>query len=140
MVDVKRLRKLGFGRIAGKIEKFEGTKEKLLNAYRNYKYVTQEKVDAFNGQLRNESSGSTYKHLSFIGIEDYDRVPPDSVLEALEYAKKDFDKFEIAYIETVKKDPILFGRIEGCSDRFFIAEWDDDVSLEDILLAEEKDC
>ena len=37
---------------------------------------------------------------------------------------------EIAQIEEVviEKDPILFGRINDCADRFYIAQWDDDVS------------
>jgi hypothetical protein len=30
-------------------------------------------------------------------------------------------------------DPIIFGKIDGCTDRFFIAQWDDDVKIEDIV-------
>jgi len=34
---------------------------------------------------------------------------------------------------TVVPDPILLGRITGCENRYFIAQWDDDVKIEDIL-------
>jgi hypothetical protein len=58
------------------------------------------------------------------------------VLEKMREAKKCncFDSFEIAKIESieVKKDPILFGRVNECGDRFFIAQWDDDVTIEAI--------
>ena len=46
-----------------------------------------------------------------------------------------FDTFEVAQIDSVVeyKDPIVFGRIEGCGDRFFVAEWADDVSITDLI-------
>jgi hypothetical protein len=46
-----------------------------------------------------------------------------------------FDSFEIAKIQWKReiKDPILFGRIDGCPDRFYVSQWDDDVRIEDIL-------
>ena len=66
--------------------------------------------------------------------------PPDTVLDALEKAKEDncFDTFEVAKISWIEeiKDPILFGIIEGCSDKFFISQWDDDVKIEDLLFME----
>ena len=31
----------------------------------------------------------------------------------------------------------LFGVVTGCDDRFFIAQWDDDVKIEDILQGDE---
>ena len=42
---------------------------------------------------------------------------------------------EIAKIQDIvqTKDPIVFGCINKCADRFFIAQWDDDVSIEQIL-------
>ena len=56
----------------------------------------------------------------------------------LEEAKKldCFDEFEIAYIAEVK-DPILFGIVKGCSTKFYVAQWDDDVRIEDILAPNE---
>lgn len=57
--------------------------------------------------------------------------------DALEsaHADKCFDKFEVMTVEWHKEvpDPILFGVVNGCADRFFIAQWDTDVKIEDIL-------
>ena len=46
-----------------------------------------------------------------------------------------FDTFEVAKIESTRvyRDPIVFGRISGCDDRFYIAQYDDDVKIEDLL-------
>jgi hypothetical protein len=46
-----------------------------------------------------------------------------------------FDRFEVAKVETieVRPDPIIFGLINDCVDKFFITQWDDDVKIEDIL-------
>jgi len=105
-------------------------------AYEHYRFVTQEKINDFNRKLREESdkNARTWKELAFTRIEDYDKCPPDDVLDALEKAHgmKCFDNFEVAYIREVK-DPIIFGRITNCSDRFFVGQWDDDVSIDDLL-------
>lgn len=57
-----------------------------------------------------------------------------SVLDSLEVAmgRKCFDSFMVAHIIDVE-DPILFGYINGCSDHFFIDQWDEDVKIQDIL-------
>jgi hypothetical protein len=34
-------------------------------------------------------------------------------------------------------DPIIFGRIKGSNNRYFVAQWDDDVKIEQILRADE---
>lgn len=79
----------------------------------------------------------TYDTLSFCSIGDYSQVPPQEVLDKVREAKnrRCFDSFEVAKVETVevRPDPIIFGRIEGCSDRFFVAQWENDVKIEDIL-------
>lgn len=49
---------------------------------------------------------------------------------------KCFDSFSVAHIAEVK-DPILFGEIAECTDKFFIAQWDEDVKIEDILTEKE---
>lgn len=117
---------------------------RMRMAYDNYEYVPQEKINAFNEKLQKETMQTTkyervYKQLVFIRLEDYDEVPPPTALKALKAAKESdiFDRFEVAKIadqrERVDPDPILFGRVDGCDDRFFIAQWDDDVSIEEIL-------
>jgi hypothetical protein len=79
----------------------------------------------------------THDKLSFILLEDYEEVPPPDCLLDLKKAKdmNCFDSFEVAKVETVevRPDPIIFGRINNCVDRFFITQWDDDVKIEDIL-------
>ena len=68
---------------------------------------------------------------------EYPSAPPQAVLDKVEEAQKVgcFDAFEVCKVESVReyKDPIVFGRITGCPDRFFIAQWDNDVKIEDIL-------
>ncbi len=135
-----RLARLGF-KAAGAIvkEKLE-QKRKLALGYEHYRVVRQEKIDAFNAKLKKETKkgrepyDATWQTLEFVSIDLYRQVPPPEVLEALEVAqdRKCFDRFEVAYIRDVK-DPLLFGRIHSCPDRFFIAQWDDDVKIQDIL-------
>lgn len=133
---VERLEKLGFKKASDKVKKLAEKQRKLALAYEHYRFVRTEKVDEFNKKLhketRNDSEG--YKQLSFTPVESYEETPPMEVLEALEVAidRKCFDSYEVAHIIRVK-DPILFGRIEGCSDRFFISQWDSDVSIDQIL-------
>lgn len=79
----------------------------------------------------------TYDKLAFVDIKDYPEVPPPDCLMDLKKAKdlKCFDKFEVAKVETVeiRPDPIIFGLIDNCVDKFFVTQWDDDVKIEDIL-------
>jgi len=133
---LERLTKLGFKTAAKKAVQLKDKARKLAIAYEHYRFVRQEKIDAFNQKmLRNTMNDPEgYKKLAFTSIEDYHGVPPNEVLDALETAqgRKCFDTFEVAYIKRVK-DPILFGRVSGCPDRFYIAQWDDDVKITDLL-------
>lgn len=119
--------------------------EKMKKAYGKYLFITQNTVDKFNEKLRKDTliedkHSNSFKRLVFISLEQYSQLPPDNVLAALDSAQKDscFDSYEIAKIDWIKevKDPILFGVIEGCSDKFFISQWDDDVKIEDLLFME----
>ena len=143
-ITADRLESLGFKRLSGEVKELSVRKRKLAIAYEHYRFVRQEKIDAFNKKLKEKTKkkqpwgGESWQALSFDAIETYDKVPPADVLEALEVAqgRKCFDSFEIASIKEVK-DPILFGRIARCSDRFYIAQWDSDISIEDLLLPNE---
>lgn len=133
---IDRLERLGFKAAGAKVKELSIKQRKMAIAYEHYRFVRPEKIDAFNEKLRKntrESNGS-YKTLSFTAVENYGEVPPAHVLDKMEQAidRKCFDSFEVAHIVDVK-DPILFGRIHGCPDRFFIDQWDDDVRIEDIL-------
>jgi hypothetical protein len=138
---VLRLEKLGFKTAATDLALLVERKRKLALAYEHYRYVTPEKVGAFNTKLLHKSGKNLhsmvnmeYQVLVFTPIQDYATVPPEEVLAALETAqdRKCFDSYEIASIKNVK-DPLLFGRVEGTANRFFIAQWDTDVSIDDLL-------
>lgn len=135
MVETKeeRLKRLGLDSASDKLVKAKELQRKLAIAYEHYRFVRQEKIDAFNVKLSKDG-----KMLGFTSLKDYGQVPPDAVLEALEHAqsRECFDSFEVAHIVKVP-DPILFGRINNCPDRFFISQWDDDVKIEDILTERE---
>jgi len=135
---IAELRSMGFEQVAKKAE----SAHKMTIAYGKYMFISQETVDRFNDKLRKEtleedSRTRHYKKLVFIPIDKYQQIPPVHVLNALSIARKMdlFDRFEIGKIDWIKeiKDPIVFGRIDGCEDRFFISQWDDDVKIEDLL-------
>lgn len=140
-VDLKELQELGFDSAVKVVEKNKELVRKSAIAYEHFDYVTPEMVSKFNEEVkaktRKEDKNSyRYDTLVFIDIKNYTEVPPKDVLEKLREAKKwnCFDTFEIAKIESVveMRDPILFGRVNECGDRFFIAQWEDDVTIEAI--------
>lgn len=138
---VSRLESLGFKQAAHDLKEKVTVAKKLMIAYEHYRYVRQEKIDSFNKELmkmtgKNMESMARmeYQTLAFKGIGEYENAPPESVLVNLEIAmgRECFDQYEVAYIKNVK-DPLLFGRIKGCPDRFFIDQWDDDVKITDLI-------
>lgn len=142
-MDTVRLEKLGLKKAAGKINEFRETKRKIDIAYKNFRIIKPEKIEAFNKKLKDETlredkNAYEYKVLAFTPLEDYEAVPPEAVLQKIEKAiEKDcFDSFEVAKIDWIKeiKDPIVFGRINGCPDRFYVAQWDTDIKVDDIFL------
>lgn len=141
VTTAERLEKLGFKGLSEKLRIAKDRKRKLALAYELYRFVRQEHVDRFNKELKEKTKkktpqfgGVSYSTLSFTPIECYEKAPPESVLANLETAKghKIFDAFEVAHIVDVK-DPIIFGRIKECPDRFFIDQWDNDVCIKDLL-------
>ncbi len=147
---IEKLEKLGFKTAGEKVKRLAEKKRKLAIAYEHYRFVRQEKIAAFNEKLKKKTmktektrwgNKETYQELSFTPVESYAECPPDSVLADLETAidRHCFDAFEVAHIVTTIKvpDPILFGRINGCTDRFFIAQWDEDVKIQDLLNKDE---
>jgi len=143
---VERLEKLGFTKVAKELKAKEEFKRKLIIAYEHFKYITPEAIEKFNEELKEktyqEISPGYYKYnrLKFVKISEYDRIPPESVLNKLEEAQKlnIFDEFEVAFIEEVEEDPIIFGRIKGCEDRFFICQWDNDIKVEELEKFQDK--
>ena len=151
MINTERLEKLGFTQASKDLKVKEELKRKMTIAYEHFRYVRPEKIDKFNEKLKQETLKRTgkqglnaydnYDKLAFIPIATYGTIPPTEVLEKIEEAQAFgcFDEFEIAKIESVKeyKDPIVFGKINGCSDLFFVAQWDNDVRIEDLLMSNE---
>jgi hypothetical protein len=124
------LKELGMDKMAEKVLRKKSGRDKLLKAVEKYRYATGEDLDDFNKEMKDHG-----KELVLVAIKDYDKLPPDDVLQSLQVAKDDdiFDSFEIAYIRKVK-DPILFGAIDDFKNlHFFIAQWGDDVKIEDII-------
>lgn len=75
------------------------------------------------------------KQLVIDDLEEYDKPLPKHAKVKLAAAKKHtiFDSFCVFWIREVA-DPILFGQIEGEPDfYFFIDEWDNDISVADLL-------
>lgn len=66
--------------------------------------------------------------------EKYEGIPPKDVVTKLRETKekKLFDYFTIATVNDVH-DPLLLGRIEGSASRYFVAQWGNDVTLDDII-------
>lgn len=140
--DIERLEKAGLTAMAATIKKLKEKKTKMTIAYEHFRFVRPEKFAEFNERLKRETMKDyTYNRLRFTPIEKYDKVPPMGVLDSIDAAndKHCFDRFEVADIESVTElpDPIVFGVIDGCSDKFFVAQWDDDVKIEDILSSDE---
>lgn len=137
-IVVDMLEKLGFKAAAGKVKEAVQRKRKMAIAYEFYRYVRPEKILEFNAKLMKKSHNwdkmGGYHTLTFTPIANYEGAPPMEVLKKLEEAqdRKCFDAFEVGYIREVP-DPLLMGVINGCTDKFFIDQWDNDVKIQDIL-------
>ena len=119
---------------------------RLARAYEHYRYVSAQKILDFQNRLKsatwkNNDYNITYDTLNFEPVSDYKTLPPVDVLEAVKTARETgiFDTFEVASIKTVRivADPIVFGVISGCDDKFFVAQWGDDVKISDLLAENE---
>lgn len=147
---LEKLQRLGLRSAAQTVKVRKGKAKRLTEVYDHYKFVTPEQVDRFQKKLRcrtekliNRGKQIRYEALKFTRLADYPEIPPPGVLTALEKAQATgyFDAFEIAHIEQVtenapskrKPDPVLFGTLVGCYDRFLIAQWGNDVSFEQIV-------
>ena len=160
LAEAEQAEAAGFTAAAEKLRTTAERARKMAIAYEHYRIVTEEIVQAFNKKLKEKTSRpateadarklanqTAHYHatiisdqLTFQAVEKYPGLPPADVLGKLSEAKarQCFDSYEVAEINPVATqiklpDPLLFGRIEGCPDRFFIAEWGTDVSITDLL-------
>jgi len=157
MDTLELLKEIGMSKASDGLEKKIELRSKLFTAYQNFQFICKEAVDRFNKNLREKTeviydkktkevrkkvdpkkwNEVVYDKLVFSKLSDYPYVPPADVLMKVKDAmdKKCFDTFEVAKIESVVEiiDPIIFGKIDGCTDLFFIAQWDEDVKFEDLM-------
>lgn len=148
----QELRDLGFEAAANETKAKRALARKLRIAFEHFRVVEPGQIKRFNEELHNKTLNRNptidnpygypvYQVLKFTPTNQYAGVPPVEVLEKLKEAKKldCFDAFEVATIESVQvvPDPVLFGVITGCQNKYFIAQWDNDVSIEQILRPEE---
>jgi hypothetical protein len=136
-MTTQELKELGLTAAAKQLSAREEAAAKWAEAYARYGFVTPEQIDAFRDLCYREVMNGARKTLKIVGLADYPNVPPADVLAKLKEAteSKLFDRFEVASIDWVVPvpDPILFGRIDGCPDSFFIAQWGEDVKVEELL-------
>ena len=149
---VDQLKELGLDSAAGKLNKKVSLKRKLAIAYEHYRFVSPGVFDRFQKRLKEKTyrvevdkdfysatppSVEIYDTLAFVKLAEYGEIPPPDCLLDLKTAKDMacFDSFEVAKVETVevRPDPIIFGCIDNCEDKFFVTQWDADVAIEDIL-------
>lgn len=81
-----------------------------------------------------------YDHLVLDNLEAYEGLPPVDVMLKVKEARSRgiFNGFQVAHVQPVATrivlpDPIVFGCVQGCTDRFFVAEWGTDVRLADLV-------
>lgn len=135
-ITQERLERLGLKTVAKNLNALKARAKKMMLAYEHYRYLTPEKIQKFQDKLRlNATDRYSYQQLNFTPLEDYVKIPPEDVLLKLEEAleHKCFDRYEVAHIVEVKKDPLLLGIVDGCRDKFFIGQWDNDVRITDLL-------
>lgn len=102
----------------------------LLNQQSNDRFRQMLAMDQMNSR---PTRGIQYEWRE-CAIKDYSGIPPLEVLETLKVHKdrEIFDEFTVASVTEVK-DPIIFGRFNGVKARFYIAQWGDDVCLDDLI-------
>ncbi len=141
----------GFAAAAESVKKQRTMARKLRIAFEFHRIVTPGNIKKFQDDLKTKTlkmdgknqwgNIETYDRLLFTKVEDYKECPPREVLEEVKKAKARgiFDRFEVATIQSVTTvpDPIVFGVIDGCENKFFVAQWGSDVSIEQLLAEDE---
>lgn len=67
-------------------------------------------------------------------LENYKTLPPDNILTTLKEhkARNVFHYFTIASVNEIN-DPLLLGRVHGCDDRYYLAQWGTDIALDEVI-------
>jgi hypothetical protein len=141
---INRLQKVGAVGQALLLEKEIRTRESLIRLKDwDYKILPKKTIDMFEAENKVTLTTDGLK-LHIDPLEKYygnpkngnakDRIIPNDVLEKIEDAQERelFDEFQVLWAAKVK-DPIILGCIDGCEDYFFVAEWGDDISFDEIV-------
>jgi hypothetical protein len=117
----------------------EATDVEIVNALQQ---MRNSGFSTFEWTIESYRKYATKSHdtLVLAPMEKYAGLPPVEVLNQVKEAKSRgcFDAFVVASVEPVATkivlpDPIVFGRVDGCTDYFFIGEWGSDVSINDLI-------
>lgn len=148
--DEALLRELGMVGAADGLKSGKELARKLKVAFEHYQVIKPEQLAAFQEKLKKNSFKrdgyiETFQYLAFTPLANYGKIPPQEILLKVKEAKERacFDSFEVATIETNRADktpvpdPIIFGCIAGSGMKFPVAQWDEDIKIEDIIGAEE---
>lgn len=134
-VHVSKLEKLGLVKAAEKLRTEHSLlwNDMVIASY-GYKKLPKGKVDEYAKKLGWDGSASSNVKLEITPLAQYEGTPPAEALTRLEEAqgRKLFDSFAIMWVKRVP-DPILVGQIKESKDYYFIAEWGDDVSVDQIM-------
>ena len=150
------MKELGMSEAVKATEKRLDMDRRLHLAYQNFDFVRREAVDSFNKKLKEKTTtvydpqtGKTRKkidpkqmnqvvfdQLVFCVLSAYKSVPPLNVLQEVKRVAdmNVFNTFSVASIKSVVEivDPIVFGHIDGCSDLFFVTQWDEDIKFDQL--------
>jgi hypothetical protein len=142
---ILRLLEAGADAQASVLQRELDMRRKLLQIKEwDYPILRKSTISGFNQEMTMTRDGVRV-HVdpleSYVGNPDNgsekDRLIPDDVLDSLEVAKERhlFDTMHVLWAERVP-DPLLLGRVDGCEDYFFIAEWGDDITFDQLTKGE----
>lgn len=148
---VATLKSLGFKNLSEEASKIADRSMKLnMIGFAGFKKIPYSLFQGAKDRISKNSEGSLElrltaiekylgQHVTVMGsggrvIESEISFPPAEALTKLSEAKKQelFDTYAVIHVAKVH-DPILVGQVNGVEDLFFIAEWGDDITLEEIM-------
>lgn len=153
ITTVEELKELGFTAAAAGVERDRVLAHKMRVAWENTESVITPEIFAKfcedlrrqterkTGQTNQWGEHSTFDTIKLTSLADYPEVPPKEALDALKRVKDlgCFDSFEVATRKSVHviPDPVIFGRINDCPDRYTVAIWGDDLPIREWLAKDE---
>lgn len=117
--------------------------EKGIMVLNKDKFNLSEWEDIICSKLIQIGMNMTELQIKETSCSEYDRVPPNYILEKAEAVKWLFDELVVIYPEhtlvtpeeKVIDDPLLCGKIKGFDWRFLVAVWDEDIHVTEHLIS-----